>query len=328
MEENQEMEKECCEPVNDLNYVREETPMVSVAMTSYNQEKFIAEAIEGVLMQKTNFPFELVIGEDCSTDRTREICLDYQKRYPDQIRLILHEKNVGLRKNNLSVWTSCRGKYIAYCEGDDYWTDPFKLQKQIDFLEKNPEFSSCFHQVEVKHEGKSDEKTFFVKNLKKNEFDFDEINESWFVPTCSFVFRNFLKDNPTHPFFSSRLFHSDRPLMAFAAKVGKFFYIDEVMGCFRRHETNMSKIGQTDRMYFEGALAYEKLIKLYPENKIKLSEQVVKWALWASKAAFLKKAFLASLRYNLVAFFSIRSVYGLKTYFRFSYNILKGKEVW
>ena len=121
-----------------------ETPLVSVRMSTYNHEKFIAQAIEGVLMQKTNFLFELIIGEDCSTDRTREIVVDYANRYPEIIKPILHEKNVGSKLNGRACKAACRGKYIAICEGDDYWIDPLKLQKQVDFMESHPECSFCF----------------------------------------------------------------------------------------------------------------------------------------------------------------------------------------
>jgi len=116
-------------------------PVVSVYMITYNHESYIAQAIEGIMMQQTDFPIELVIGEDCSTDRTREICLEYQDKYPEIIRLLLPEKNIGIYKNSKSTFIECKGKYIAICEGDDYWTDPLKLQKQVYFLETRPDFA-------------------------------------------------------------------------------------------------------------------------------------------------------------------------------------------
>jgi len=109
-------------------------------MMAYNHENYISKAIEGVLMQKTNFGFEIVIGEDCSTDKTREIILSYKKTYPGKFKLILHEKNVGAMANQNAVFSACTGKYIAMCEGDDYWTDPYKLQKQVDFLEASTDY--------------------------------------------------------------------------------------------------------------------------------------------------------------------------------------------
>ncbi len=113
-------------------------PVVSVNMITYNHEPYIRQAIEGVLMQQTDFEFELVIGEDCSQDRTREICFEYQRRFPDKIRVLWwHENVLKLGGNDRRVTAHCRGKYIALCEGDDYWTDPFKLKKQVTLIEES-----------------------------------------------------------------------------------------------------------------------------------------------------------------------------------------------
>jgi glycosyltransferase involved in cell wall biosynthesis len=114
-------------------------PLVSIHMCTYNHAPLIGQAIEGVLRQKTNFPFELVVGEDCSTDGTRETVLAYQKKHPDIIRVITSGSNVGMKENNVRTRKACRGKYIAFCEGDDHWHDPYKLQKQAGYLESHPE---------------------------------------------------------------------------------------------------------------------------------------------------------------------------------------------
>ena len=116
-------------------------PLVSVVMITYNHAPFIARAIEGVLQQNTNFPFELVIGEDCSADGTRDIVLRYQQQYPDIIRVIALDQNIGLVKNMCQTENACRGKYVAYCEGDDYWHHDQKLQQQVDFLERHDEYA-------------------------------------------------------------------------------------------------------------------------------------------------------------------------------------------
>ena len=114
-----------------------ETPLVSVKMITYNHAPYIAQAIEGVLSQKTDFPYELVIGEDCSTDGTREIVLRYAEAHPDVIRVVTSDSNVGSRANSRRTTEACRGKYIAWCEGDDYWQRDDKLQLQVDYLEAN-----------------------------------------------------------------------------------------------------------------------------------------------------------------------------------------------
>lgn len=115
-------------------------PLVSIPMLTYNHEKYIAQAIESVLKQKTDFPFELVIGEDCSTDGTRAIIEAYAQRYPDQIKVVTSAANVGALANNIRTAKACNGKYMATLEGDDFWNDELKLQKQVNFLESNAEF--------------------------------------------------------------------------------------------------------------------------------------------------------------------------------------------
>lgn len=120
-------------------------PLVSVAMLAYNHGRFLADAIEGVLIQRTSFPIELVIGEDCSTDNTREVAQAFRQRRPDLIRVVTSASNVGVHENLKRTFDACRGKYIAFCEGDDYWTDPEKLQKQAEFLEAHANCVICYH---------------------------------------------------------------------------------------------------------------------------------------------------------------------------------------
>jgi len=108
-------------------------------MITYNHEAYIANSIECVLRQKTDFPFELVIGEDCSTDGTRRIAFDYQAKYPEIVRVVTSEQNVGIRANSRRTHAACRGKYLAYCEGDDFWQRQDKLQMQVSYLEAHPE---------------------------------------------------------------------------------------------------------------------------------------------------------------------------------------------
>lgn len=115
------------------------TPLLSIACITYNHENYIAETIESFLMQETGFPFEIVIGEDCSTDSTRNIIESYRLRYPNLIRVLYPQSNGGFQRNILQTFKTCQGDFIAYCEGDDYWTDPKKLQKQVDYLKNNPD---------------------------------------------------------------------------------------------------------------------------------------------------------------------------------------------
>ncbi len=127
------------------------TPRVSVAMITYNHVRYITEAVESVVSQKTTFPFEVVIGDDVSTDGTREKVIELQRQYPDKSRLLLHEKNLGGvgKPNFAATLTACRGDYIAYLEGDDYWDATDKLQRQVEFLEAHPEYVGCFHDIRM-----------------------------------------------------------------------------------------------------------------------------------------------------------------------------------
>ncbi len=124
-------------------------PTISVKMLTYNHVQFIARAIESVLAQKTEYPFELVIGEDASTDGTRDIVFRYQQEFHNIIRVVTSDHNVGMKKNSYRTNKVCRGKYIAYCEGDDFWHHPSKLQKQVEYLEANPDCGIVFSSYDV-----------------------------------------------------------------------------------------------------------------------------------------------------------------------------------
>ena len=161
-------------------------------MITYNHEDYISQAIEGVLMQKTNFLIELIIGEDCSTDKTREICIKYQQQYSDIIKLQLPETNKGMMRNFIENMQAAQGKYIAICEGDDYWIDPLKLQKQVDFLEANKEFGLCFTDVNALcQDTKIIEESVLKNSLTDTAISFENhlINKRYLAP-CTWVFRS------------------------------------------------------------------------------------------------------------------------------------------
>lgn len=128
-------------------------PVVSVLMVTYNHERFVGQAVESVMAQDTSFPFELIIGEDCSTDGTRAIVLDWQRRYPDRIRVLLQPRNVGGTRNMFAVEGAARGEFVAEIEGDDYWIDRSKLQRQVEALRACPEAVLCGARAYVWHDG-------------------------------------------------------------------------------------------------------------------------------------------------------------------------------
>jgi glycosyltransferase involved in cell wall biosynthesis len=213
-------------------------------MITYNHEQYIRQSIEAVLSQVTNFDFQLVIGEDNSTDSTKAICHEFAERYPDKIKLITASANVGMSKNFLRSYKACEGKYIAFCEGDDYWTDAHKLQKQVDFLEANPNYCACFHNVQMKEERtgtlgaeRTSESDNWIlhKSLAKDSFDTTDLLGPWFIPSLSVVFVNYSS------FDLPGWFHNcpfgDLPFMLLLSLRGNFKYLDEVMGVYRIHNS-------------------------------------------------------------------------------------------
>jgi glycosyltransferase involved in cell wall biosynthesis len=170
-------------------------PKVSIACFTYNHERFIKDAIDSFLEQETDFPFEIVIGEDCSTDSTYEILIEYQEKYPDLIKILHSNKNEGPVGNWLKTLRGCSGDFIAMCDGDDYWTDCNKLMKQLKLLESDATYSGVYHAVNLVDK----DLKLFGKMPKKGE-DFlsisDFINSWYLIPTCGVMFRNFfLNDN-------------------------------------------------------------------------------------------------------------------------------------
>jgi glycosyltransferase involved in cell wall biosynthesis len=141
-------------------------PLVSVSMITYRHARYIGQAIEGVVQQKTSFPFELVIGEDCSPDGTREIVFEYAKKYPNIVRVIASDKNVGMKINGLRTLRACQGKYVAFCEGDDYWHNPEKLQKQADYLESHSDCGLVYSSYDVYHVTSGKRIVDFIKYRK------------------------------------------------------------------------------------------------------------------------------------------------------------------
>lgn len=204
--------------------------LISVCMITYNHENFISQAIEGVVTQITSFGLELVVGEDCSTDKTREICIQYKEKYPNIIKLNLPEKNVGPQANFINTIALCKGKYVALCEGDDYWTDPYKLQKQVDFLEKNPDYAMSAHNSIVLGHNKT---KYYDPPLNQNVFTTEDIiSRDWSIMTASIVF---LKQAFIIPDWFISMKSGDYTLQLLLSLNGKINYIPEYMSVYRKH---------------------------------------------------------------------------------------------
>ncbi len=206
-------------------------PLVSVVTSAYNLEKYIAKAIESVLNQKVNFKLELVIGEDFSTDNTKVILLSYQEKYPDMIRVLLTEKNLGITPNCIRIHNVCKGKYIALLDGDDYWTDNNKLQKQIDFLENNVEYSGSAHQSTVLYND-SKHTHFFGQTVDADFGILDTVSNRKFH-TSSLVYRKIIWDK-AGGIPASVLVSNDRAIYPMVAMFGKIKYFKESMCVYRQ----------------------------------------------------------------------------------------------
>lgn len=228
------------------------SPLVSICVQTYQHVDYIKQCLDGILMQQTDFEFEILIGDDASEDGTREICIEYADKYPNKVKLFLHH-----RENNISIEGTptgrfnfaynlymAKGKYIAICEGDDYWIDRSKLQKQVDFLENNKNYVLCAHNTTAL---KEDKKVQLNKSFEDGDFEsvlLYGLNQD----TLSVLFLNSFKELPSW-FFQCPM--GDYPLyLLLLEQGGKVKYLDEVMGVYRHHRGGMwssmskSKTGQ------------------------------------------------------------------------------------
>lgn len=212
-------------------------PLVSVWMLTYNHQKFIKDCIESVISQNYN-KIEIIIGDDASTDKTQEILKEYQKKYPDIIKLILHPTNLGITKNSNSVLKECTGKYLFFLAGDDLML-PGKIQKQVEFMENNPQCSICYHSLEVFDSDTNS--TIFYSYAKRTGIHKDIIKYGTFFGACSAVVK--MNDLPKIGFDTRLPIVSDWILyIDTLANGGTVEYIDEVLGRYRRHSGNITKI--------------------------------------------------------------------------------------
>lgn len=206
-------------------------PIISVLMITYNHELYIEEAINSVLSQITEYSFEIVIGEDCSTDNTRKICEELQKKHPDVIRLLPSEKNLGVNANHLRTLNECNGEYIAFLEGDDFWTDDNKLQLQVNFLENNKEYSGCFTSSRYHFEAKS---FYEVMRCNKSICSFEDILMHNEVPSQTIVYR---KENLKNlPVWFSEILNGDWLIHLINTNISPYYYFDIVTAAYRIHD--------------------------------------------------------------------------------------------
>jgi glycosyltransferase involved in cell wall biosynthesis len=229
-------------------------PLVSVCIITYNHAPYIAQTLDSVLAQKTDFPFEIVIGEDASPDSTRAICKEYEAKYPHIIRVLDTEKNMGVVPNFIRTAKACEGKYIAVLEGDDYWIDDYKLQKQAEILEEEDLCVMCFTGRKEYYEATD---TYKIFNEPKGRYDVKDFAKETFFHLSTVLFRK-----PAPPPYFDQFLHFnglyDRPLyVSLLADSGGYAYKLMDIGSIYRHNiastfvplSEVQKLGKVIDMY-------------------------------------------------------------------------------
>lgn len=313
-------------------------PDVSVIMMTYNHQQYIGQAIEGVLNQKTTYSLELLIGEDCSTDQTRRIVMDYAARYPETIRVILSRKNIGGHLNALRLESAARGRYLAYCDGDDYWHNSSKIQKQVDFLDNNPD-----HVLVHARRDSLDEygNRLISASREKGEWCngriYDELLYANFIAACTVCVRADIirQFGRTHLGTVSYMI-GDWPRWLFASRIGKIMFINETMSTYRLSPGSVTRSGpvaelnlkcsqrQIQRDFIAQYGCSDTLSKRIEQNR---NEQILKLAIHTGKIKIFLKELLWGIRYNTRQMIKPRNLahitlflFGLHAVFRRSFE--------
>lgn len=272
---------------------RKKLPKLSIICLAYNHAKYIKDALEGFVMQKTNFPFEVLIHDDASTDGTTEIIQEYAQKYPDIIKPFFEKENCwknGINFSKEKIWPQVKGEYVALCEGDDYWTDENKLQKQVDFLDAHPECSICFHPVKVIWDDEREKSSVYPDSrvLKKIDgFNFNSLLKRNFIQTNSVVYRwRFHKDN--YDLMPNGVLPADWFLHLLHAQIGQIGFLPDVMAVYRRNAGGIwTGSGVTPQWFCRCGVAYFRFLETY-EKQFKIDK--------FGEKEFLKKAiFYAAL---------------------------------
>lgn len=266
-----------------------QSPKVSVSIITYNHAPFIRQALEGVLAQRTDFPFEIVIGDDCSTDGTRKIVKEYALAHPDLIVPLLPERNLGDsgRKMFMETMKHSRGEFIAILEGDDYWIFDGKLQRQVEFLESHPECSLCFHDAIVIAEGEDKPRGNFMPPRHPPFISTPHLIRWFCIPACSPMMRKEVIGELPKWYFEGPW--GDLPFYLAAAELGSLGYIDEAMGVYRIHSGGVwSRLDEISKLRSEIEVLEALEEPLGPEYAQMLSE-TMSWR-HASLAGTLARA--------------------------------------
>lgn len=278
--------------------------LLSICSITYNQSSFVRETLNGFIKQNIAHPYEIVIADDASTDGTQEILREFEKMYPDKVRLILQPVNIGVTKNFKCAIEACKGKYVALCEGDDYWTDPLKLSKQIQVLESDPSIAISFHRTRIVFQGQQFPFDDYNKNTRQIT-TFHDLIRGNYIHTPSCVYRNGLFNR--YPDGLLKFKFGDWPLHLLNAQKGSIHFLNQEMAVYRVYDkgtwgtrSTIYKVENTIRFLDGAASFYDKkywkefrnskrrycryLVKLYARDSnfiglLKRSPSIIKWYL-------------------------------------------------
>ena len=273
-------------------------PDVSVFIITYNQEKTIAQTIESILMQEGEFTMELIIGEDAGTDNTRQICIDYQEKYPEKIKLLLQDTNQGIVKNYIDTLLLCRGNYIGVCAGDDYWIDKSKISKQLDFFNSHPDYgvvTTGGYRLLVK-------KNMFIEGIAPlnpvpdgNVFHLTFKGGVYAMPLSLLFRRELLRHFDFDEFIKRKFSCEDVPMQAILAKHTKFGHIPDLTCVYRVYKESMTftnLISPRYLAYHQGLVEIKRYLdELFP-GEVEFSEQ------WAHDYMVYRRFLMAVYAFN------------------------------
>jgi glycosyltransferase involved in cell wall biosynthesis len=281
-------------------------PLVSIIYHTYNHALFVNDAIEGFLKQKTDYSFEILIHDDASNDGTAEIIREFEQKNPELIKSIIQKENQfskGIRPWISYLFPLARGKYIAVCDGDDYWTDPLKLQKQVGFLEGNPEYSMCFHRVKVIAPAHLKYKETLFSHLEDRDYSGKEILQNWTIPNSSVVFRSEFKDVMYELVKKPAFMYFDILLYLNLAEFGKIRCINQPMGIYRIHDQGLSIIETNDKKELKFAKHLKAIQKEFGGKYLNVNNHVIAWSYGSYAYKLLRKGRLINASRFLILSF-------------------------
>lgn len=218
---------------------KDEEVKLIVVTTTYNHGLYIEKCIKSIMEQETDYSYKLLISDDVSTDNTKDIINEYKKKYPDKIDVIFRENNLGAMENFIETLNSVHSEYVALCDGDDYWSDNKKIQKQLDFLESHKDFSLCFSQTLISFEDKSQSDVVHPLNIKE-DLTLDDLIKENHIPANTVVYRwRYKEEDSLINEFPKNIVPGDYYLHLMHAKEGKAHFINEIMTFYRRQQSGM-----------------------------------------------------------------------------------------